>query len=649
MCGIAGIFRYRSRAPVAAEVVSAMADTMAYRGPDDRGVHCEGAVGLGHRRLSIIDVTGGHQPLGNEDGSCWLVYNGEIYNHRDLRRELESHGHVFRTNSDSEAVLHAYEQYGPQCVERFRGMFAFAVWDRPRRRLFMARDRFGVKPLYYADGNGSLIFGSEIKALLASGEVAPCLREDKIPEQLCLGYLAGDETLLDGIRKLPAGHTMTVDEGGGRIDRYWDLPAGVESSSESSRSPAELCERFSALLEDAVKARLMSDVPLGAFLSGGLDSSAVVALMARHCSGALRTFSVGYDDPAASELRYARLAAQRFGAEHHEVVLSAAQLRDLLPRLIWHEDKPIAFPASVPLYLVARLAREHVKVVLTGEGSDELLGGYDRYAVTWWNLRLGRLYERTMPAAARALLRGAVGRLPQGGVKRKLERTFVALPADLRSLYVANFLGYFRGRELESVLEPELAASLGAQRRYAGTLAFAQDDGRRDLLSAMQYIDVKTYLEELLMKQDRMSMAASVESRVPFLDHRLAEFAWRLPASAKLRGLAGKRVLKQAMRGIVPDEIIDRRKLGFPVPTSKWLRGELAPWCREVLLEGRARAFFKRDRLEAMVAEHVAGRVDHGSRLWQLLNFALWHDAVYAGWRRAQPPRATAPAAGAAR
>ena len=638
MCGIAGIFRYRSQALVDDGALRAMADVMIHRGPDDSGFFRSGPVGLAHRRLSIIDLAGGHQPIANEDESLWIVYNGEVYNHLDLRRDLERRGHIYRTNSDTETILHAYEEYGPACIERFRGMFAFAIWDGRRRQLFVARDRFGIKPLYYAEANGSLIFGSEIKVLLASGEIEPRLREDKIAEQVCLGYLAGDDTLLHGVRKLPAGHTMTVDENGCRLQRYWDFPA---RSAETADRSAHGCRgRFLGLLDEAVRLRLMSDVPLGAFLSGGIDSSAVVALMARHGAGRVKTFSVGYDDPAC-ELRYARLAARSLGAEYHEIVITAQDLRDALPRLIWHEDKPIAFPASVALYFCSVLASQHVKVILTGEGSDELLAGYDRYAISPWNLRLGGFYQRVVPAAGRALVRRALDAFPVTGVKRKLQRTFLARPADIESLYIANFLGYFHGGSLASVLQPDLAAA-DPTAGYRAIMAQANAGGLRGPLEMMQYIDIKTYLEELLMKQDRMSMATSVESRVPFLDHLLAEFAAALPTRMKLRGLTGKRILKETMRGLLPDEIIHRKKMGFPVPTAKWFRGDLAPWCREVLLDGEA-PFFRRDRLEAMLDEHISGRANRADQLWQILNFALWHDLIRSGgWRTAHTAVAAA-------
>ena len=491
MCGIAGIFRYRSELPVSEGVLRAMADVMVHRGPDDSGVLHSGPVGLAHRRLSIIDLSGGRQPIANEDESVWIVYNGEVYNHRDLRRDLERAGHVYRTQSDTETILHAYEEWGPACVQRFRGMFAFAIWDAPRRRLFVARDRFGVKPLYYADSNGSLVFASEIKGILASGEIEPRLREERIAEQVCMGYLAGDDTLLQGIRKLPAGYTMCVDAGGCRTERYWDFPSRAESRENVRRSREGLRGRFLGLLDESVRLRLMSDVPLGAFLSGGIDSSAVVALMTRHCGERVKTFSVGYDDPDSSELHYAKLAAEHHGAEYHEIVVSARDLQEALPRLIWHEDKPIAFPASVALYFCSVLAGQHVKVVLTGEGSDELLAGYDRYAISPWNLRLGGLYQRAMPAAGRALVRRMVEALPDTGVKRKLGRTFLTRPADLESLYIANFLGYFHGGSLASVLHPDLAAGADPAAAYRAILEDARADGARGPLEMMQYLDIK--------------------------------------------------------------------------------------------------------------------------------------------------------------
>lgn len=636
MCGIAGIFRYRSQEPVAERTITAMADIMRHRGPDGRGVYCNGFVGLGHRRLSIIDPAGGHQPISNEDGSCQLVYNGEVYNHGEIRRALEPCGHVFRTRSDSEVLLHAYEEYGDRCVEHLRGMFAFAVWDGNQRRLFLARDRFGIKPLYYVERDGSLIFASETKALLASGEVDAEVRRERIPEQIALGYLAGEDTLLRGVRKLPAGHTLVADEDGIRVRPYWDFPSPGDGNGAPEDSSA-LRVRFRELLEESVRLRLMSDVPLGAFLSGGIDSSAVVALMARHTAEPVKTFSVGYDDPAVSELSFASSVAERLGTDHHEVVMSAADFREALPRLIWHEDKPIAFPSSVSLYFAAKLAADHVKVVLTGEGSDELLAGYDRYGITTWNLRLGRWYRRAVPASLRHLASRAIERLPETDrMRRKLERTFLAAPADFEALYVANFLSFFHGDSLRAVFRPAAARELLQESPYLPSLSYLAGPKRGDL-AAMQYLDIKTYLEELLMKQDRMSMAASVESRVPFLDHHLAELACRLPSSMKLRGLTGKRILKDAMRDLLPRKIIFRTKRGFPTPLARWLRGDLATWVREVLLDGSVRreGLFDAGRLERMIEEHVEGRADWSDQLWRVANYELWRqtlpDSVAAG------------------
>src|SRR5881628_278096 len=410
MCGIVGIVGLNSREPVDETRLKIARDVLRHRGPDGEGLWSEGPVGLGFRRLAIVDVAGGHQPMANEDQTVWIVFNGEIYNHAALRPELEACGHRYRTRSDTETIVHLYEEEGERCVERLQGMFAFAIWDRSRQRLFLARDRLGIKPLYYAVTDQELVFASEIKAILAAGVVRPALNEGILPEFLATRFVAGEETFFQGIRKLLPGRTLSWTAGEGcRVRRYWRFPAEFHPTPGTLR---EAAREVRARLEAAVRSHLMSDVPLGLFLSGGLDSSGLAALMAPMASEPIRTFAVGFTEPEANELPYARLAASSVGAEHREVIVSPEQFFKTLPRLIWHEDEPIAFDSSVPLYFVSRLAQEHVKVVLTGEGADELFLGYPWYRVSLWNERLGGPYWRLVPQMLREKVSGVIKRLP---------------------------------------------------------------------------------------------------------------------------------------------------------------------------------------------------------------------------------------------
>jgi asparagine synthase (glutamine-hydrolysing) len=599
-----------------------MRDVIAHRGPDGAGVFADDRAALGHRRLSIVDLAGGAQPLANEDETIQIVFNGEIYNHADLRPQLESAGHRYRTRSDTETIVHAYEQWGDACVERFRGMFAFAIWDAPKRRLLLARDRLGVKPLYWAMAGDRLLFGSEIKAILESGLIEARANEDVLPEVLATRATAGEETLFRGIHKLMPGHVLTF--AGGRIEvrRYWDVPAAPEPGAPV-RSRAEEVEAFRALLDESVRVRLMSDVPLGVFLSGGIDSSAIAGLMARRL-GRLQTFSVAFEDRACNELEYAREVAHAIGAENHEVIVGEREFFGALPRLIWHEDEPIAHPSSVPLYFVSELARRHVKVVLTGEGSDELLAGYGKYPRAMLNWRLGQAYTAAVPGLVRRGLAGLADRLP-GKAGRYARRSFVAVEHAPDMAFFDNFAAVNLARQRQ-LLSPRLQTLL-RERAYGSVMAaFDRPSAGRPLLDHLLYADLKTYLVELLMKQDQMSMAASIESRVPFLDHHLVEFAWRLAPDRKLSGFTTKRILRDAIADVVPKSILTRPKAGFPVPFGTWLRNGWHTVARDVLLDRRAR---ERDIVAPAAVEPLvaaAARGVHGSAevVWSLVNLELW-------------------------
>jgi asparagine synthase (glutamine-hydrolysing) len=618
MCGIAGIVNLNPHARVDEARLKRMRDVLRHRGPDGAGLWIDGPVGLGHRRLSIVDLAGGHQPMANEDESVWITYNGEIYNHAALRPGLEAAGHVYRTRSDTETILHLYEEDGERCVEKLQGMFAFAIWDKNHGRLLLARDRLGIKPLYYAITDDEIVFASEIKAILASGAVRPEFNEAVLPEFLANRFVAGDETFFRGIHKLMPGRTFSwsMPDGVARR-RYWKPPAPDERTDVSlERAASDVRDRLSAV----VRSHLMSDVPLGLFLSGGLDSSAIAALMAPMVREPIRSFSVGFAEAEANELGYARLVADAVGAEHREIVLKPEEFFSALPNLIWHEDEPIAHASSVPLHFVSRLARQHVKVVLTGEGSDELFLGYPWYRATVWNERLGRMYFPFMPDKLRVRTKALARRLPRR-LRRYTERSFLALDPGPRGLFYENFAVFpdrLRGNILADRALAECDPYAECLRRYE------ESDG--DMLARMSAADLQTYLVELLMKQDQMSMAASIESRVPFLDHAFVEHIVRLPSSLKVRGLTTKAVLREAVKDLVPKEILTRGKMGFPVPMGKWLRGAFAPLVDEFVLSPRARArgLFNRAAVERLAEEHRSGARPHGDRLWLLINLEMW-------------------------
>ena len=618
MCGIVGIVSLGLRDSIEGERLVRMRDALAHRGPDGAGAWADGPVALGHRRLAIVDVAGGHQPMSNEDGSVWLTFNGEIYNHAELRPGLEARGHVYRTRSDTETILHLYEELGDRVVERLHGMFALAIWDRRRRRLLLARDRLGIKPLYYAISDGELLFASEIKAIVEGG-VRPELNRAVVPELLATRYVSGEETLFQGVRKLPPGQTLCWSQDEGFVRRqYWEIPAPRETAGLTYPAAVrELRER----LEAAVGRHLMSDVPLGLFLSGGLDSSALAGLTSRLIKEPLRTFSVGFAEQEANELPYARAVARHIGAVHREVLVSPGEYFDALPQLVWQEDEPIAFTSSVPLYFVSKLARDHVKVVLTGEGSDELFLGYNRYRVTYWNQRIGAAYWAVAPRSLRRRIQRLIPRLP-AGVRRYLARTFLGLEPGPRSLFLENF-ALFPDRLRQGLLHQEAGAA-GRDPFAASLHSYLEAPG--DALDRMSRSDLQTYLHELLMKQDQMSMAASIESRVPFLDDEIIEYAAALPSRFKLRGWRTKAVLRDAVRDVIPPEILTRRKMGFPVPIGAWLRGRFRPIVEEFVLSGRARhrGLFDAFALRRLAAEHQAGTAEHGDRLWMLVNLEIW-------------------------
>jgi len=628
MCGIAG---FVTTAPVTGGVaqLGRMTDVIRHRGPDDFGFYHDDWAHLGHRRLSIIDVAGGHQPMANETRTLWITYNGEVYNHADLRPRLERDGHQYTTRSDTETILHAFEQHGADCLQLFHGMFAFAIWDSQRRRLFCARDRLGIKPFYYYWDGQLFAFASEIKALLEHTAISPSLDEELLSEVLAFGYTSGDRTLFRNIRKLLPGHHLTLDIADQSpaldIGRYWDVPAaGIGPDIAAPDWIAETRRR----LAQAVQTRLMSDVPLGVFLSGGVDSSAIAALVRESTAEPVQTFAIGYEESKFSELEYASRVAHSIGAQHHEIAIGIDDFFSALPRLIWHEDEPIAWPSSLPLYFVSKLASEHVKVVLTGEGSDELFGGYERYRWHLLNHRAAAVYG-IVPGLLRRWVRQAVSsRLFNASLRRKLCHTFFARENTVESLFLDNFYCAF----------PEGARLMHSNPYHAIYDSYLEHWNKRaeaPLLDRMLYADQKTYLVELLMKQDQMSMACSIESRVPFLDHTFVEFAMSIPDRLKIRGRTQKYVLKKAVRDLLPRGIVYRKKMGFPTPLSQWLLDPRAEPLYAALRtpDGLLASHLDMSALEALIHRHRSGLEDATACIWRFINLQLWGDLFLTGRR----------------
>lgn len=625
MCGICGVaLPPGSSRPLDRPLLDRMLSTIVHRGPDGDGVFLDGGIGLGHRRLAIVDPAHGAQPMSICGGAVQIVYNGEVYNHPTLMPELQASGVEYATHCDTETILHLYQRHGHEMPTRLRGMFAFAIWDSRSRELFIARDRLGVKPLYYVHtADGALYFGSEIKTLLAAGAVQPALNRRAFPDYLANHGTSGVDTLFEGVKRLPPGHTLRWRDGAIRIDRYWSLSFSPDAIDQ--RPDRVLIDEYRERFRESVRLRLMADVPLGMFLSGGIDSAAITAMMSTLVDEPIRTFSVAFAEREANELEYARMVAERYRTDHHEVIVTPEQFFGALPTLVWHEDEPIAHPSSIALNFVSRLAAERVKVVLTGEGSDETLAGYGRYRYTVWNLALGRAMQRVSGGAGRSIGAALVGLLPESRWKSRFGRTALTRPPTLDDLYLDNFAVFGR-QAIGELLSPAWRDSIGAIDPYAVARELFDTSDAGSLLNKLLYVDLSTYLHELLMKQDQMSMAASIESRVPFLDHPLIEFAATLPERLKLRGPTTKYILREAMRDYLPPPILSRKKMGFPVPIGAWFRGPYRHVVDEFVLGERARArgMFDPAVTQRIVNEHASGR-DHFERLWALVNVEVWH------------------------
>lgn len=619
MCGITGVFDTRGNRPVKHPVLHRMNNSQAHRGPDEGGLHIEPGLGFGQRRLATIDVATGQQPMFNEDGSVVLVYNGEIYNYRELMVELKAAGHHFRSKSDTEVVVHAWEQWGEDCVKHFRGMFAFALWDRNRQTFFMARDRLGVKPMYYAVlDDGLLLFGSELKSLLAHGGLRRDLDPLAIEEYLSLGYVAEPRTVFKQALKLPPGHTLAIRRGQtvGEPREYWDLHFTLDNPISEADAREELVQR----LRESVKLRMIAEVPLGAFLSGGVDSSAVVATMAAVADGSpINTCSMAFDDPQFNESAFAQIVAERYRTNHRVETVSSDDF-DLIDTLARLYDEPYADSSAIPTYRVCQLARKHVTVALSGDGGDETFGGYRRY-------RLHLMEERmrsALPHGVRRPVFGLLGRLyPKADWAPRVFRAKTTFEGMARSSVEAYFhsMSILRGPMRDRLTTPAFKRLLGG---YDAGQVFARHAARadvRDPLSLIQYLDLKTYLVgDINTKVDRASMAHSLEVREPLMDHQLVEWLATLPSSMKVRGQEGKVLLKKAMEPRLSDDILYRPKMGFSVPLARWFRGPLKQRVRDTLLGERmaATGWFEREQLRKLVDEHQSGLSDHSAALWSL-------------------------------
>ena len=620
MCGIAGIVHADRGMPIPEASLRAPCDAIRHRGPDDQGYFVAEQVGLGMRRLSIIDVVGGHQPIFNEDRSCAIVYNGEIYNHREVRAELEKRGHTYSTNSDTETILHAYEEYGVDCVKHLRGMFAIAIWDAKHSRLFLARDRFGKKPLYYAHHGRRLVFGSELKAVLAFPDVPRRVSPQAVADYVAWGYVPDPLSIYDGIAKLPPAHWLTYEEGRLRTGCYWDLSYDPDPAP---RSEAYYVDRTLEILDEAVRIRLMSEVPLGAFLSGGTDSSIVVALMAKHSRERVKTFSIGFEEREYNELPYARAVAEHLKTEHHEELVYPDAEHDI-PALVRQFDEPFADSSMIPTYYVSRAARKHVTVALSGDGGDELFAGYLRY-IDGASVRTAS----RVPVAVREAVLGPVARALPAGMKgidrvRDLlgtpDQQYVrhmtrGMSLSMRDVFTQEFIEQLDHVDPAYVAEP-----------------FLQTGRNWDVLSRRQYLDIHTYLAgDILTKVDRASMLVSLECRAPILDHVLAEFAATIPVAMRIHGMTTKVLLKKVAERLLPKELVHRPKRGFAVPVAYWLRDAWGPHSQDILLgkQSLARGVFREPFLRRVIDEHRVGKRDNSSIIWSLMMLELWWRDVH--------------------
>jgi asparagine synthase (glutamine-hydrolysing) len=643
MCGICGEINFNKG--VGVESIQRMCDILAHRGPDDKGmvfikgnqyVEVSNSLGfplnkecyevtMGHQRLSIIDLSyDAHQPMCNEDGKIWIVFNGEIYNFQEIREGLEKKGHRFKSKSDTETILHAYESWGVECLYHFRGMFAFAIWDSKLQRLFMARDRLGKKPLVYFNQNGKFAFASEIKALLQIPEIERRVNDDALHHYLTYQYVPSPDTIFEGIKKLPPAHYLLYDSSGNiKIERYWKLD--FASKKEPQKDLSEWCHLIRSKLEESVKLRLISDVPLGAFLSGGVDSSLIVGIMAKMSRNPVKTFSIGFEEKEFDELSYARLVSDHFSTEHHEFIVKPNAI-EILPKLVWHYNEPFADSSAIPTYYVANVTKDFVKVVLTGDAGDENFAGYPRYLRSKWVA----LFTKFPESVRRDFMPEFFRIFSSLHWREKTLNRLADFIEKLSSNQARNYLEqikYFNGKEKEDIYSEQFSKKLKHVDSVDYLIAKSEESETDDLIDQLLYVDINSYLpEDLLVKVDIATMANSLEARVPFLDHKFMELVAGIPSQLKLKGNESKFILKKTFKDLLPDAIFKRRKMGFGVPLSKWFRKELKGYIYEVLLDYRTlnRGYFRREGIERLLNDHMTLRYDHAAKIWALLFLEMW-------------------------
>lgn len=629
MCGICGIAKTDSGHPIASSLIAAMCETLAHRGPDDQGVHTEKNVELGSRRLSIIDLEKGHQPLSNEDKTIWISHNGEVYNFPALREELLSRGHTFQTKTDTETIVHSYEEWGEDFVHKLRGMFAFALWDGREEKLMLVRDRIGIKPLYYTLlEDKTLVFGSELKAILTHPRVKRSLDPRALDLYLTLEYIPAPYSIFQNISKLPAGCLLIYKNGQVHLKKYWELDGQEMISSQVSKSRlSALMDELNALIKEAVQLRLISDVPLGVFLSGGIDSSSIVGMMHELGASPIKTFSIGFEDTSYDELHHARRVAEKFQTEHEEFVLRPKAL-DLTDKLIHHLDEPFGDFSIFPTYLISKMARSHVKVILSGDGGDEVFGGYEHYQAQ-------KLSRSPLPFLFSRIIHPFVRMIPPSqkkkGVWNKIRRFGQGFEHSSEYKHL-RWMMFLTDKDKKSLYAPELQEKLGGAKPLYETMPFDDLYKRSDFFDALNgelYLDLKTYLvDDILVKVDRMSMATSLETRVPILDHKIVEFAYSLPGNLKLNGLTTKWIFKKSMERLLPHPNIYRKKEGFSIPIKHWLRTELKDLMLDYLNPQRIRngGLFRFDFIEKMIDLHLKQRENFSHQLWALLVFEIWRE-----------------------
>ncbi|MCH7677738.1 asparagine synthase (glutamine-hydrolyzing) [candidate division KSB1 bacterium] len=626
MCGICGVTYFDRERNVLEHLVKSMCDVIRHRGPDDEGWITKGNYGIGMRRLSIIDLFTGRQPISNEDDSIWIVFNGEIYNHVELRNKLIKKGHKFQTKCDTEVIVHAYEEYGEECPKKLNGMFGFAILDLKKQILFLSRDRLGIKPLYYYHDSKKFAFGSELKSILQVPNIPREVDLRALDLFLTFEYIPSPYSIFQGIRKLPPGHSLTLKDGRINIREYWDLDFDEKDIPEG-----ELCEQLLELFQDAVKIRLMSDVPLGAFLSGGIDSSAIVAMMSRVMDRPVKTFSIGFKEDTYNESHYAQQIANHFNTEHHVEIIEPNAL-ELAEKLVGFLDEPFGDFSIFPTYLVSKMARKHVTVSLSGDGGDELFAGYDTYIAN----KAGRAYER-LPRLLRNAMHPILSRIPPTEKKKGLinrAKRFVEgmeLPADLEH---TRWMIFLQEGEKIKLYSDDLQDTLNGSDSFEFIRNYFNRVNTSDPLNRQLYVDIKSYLvDNILVKVDRMSMATSLETRVPFLDHRFVEFSATIPSRLKLQGKNTKYLFKKAMADVLPPQILNRSKEGFSIPIKNWLKEDLKPLMLEVLDQQKIKreGFFNTNYVEQLKKEHLSGKENHSHRLWSMMVFGIWQDLYLRG------------------